>query len=165
MHEFRRRNTIRYPGYDYAAAGAVFVTICTHNRQPLFGDVVDGNLHHSPAGLAAIRRWEQIPQRFPGILIDAFIVMPDHLHGILLTGTDPAASTGTPCGDIVRWFKSAMHSDYGKGVRRDGWPPYDGQLWQRAYYDHIIRNDADLDRVRAYIAANPARWTEKRTPS
>jgi putative transposase len=159
MPDVRRRNSIRYPGYDYASSGAVFVTVCTHDRQRLFGDVLDGNLHHSPAGKATMRRWQGIPDRFPGVLIDAFIVMPDHLHGILITGTNPDLVTPAYCGDIVRWFKSAVHSDYGKGVRREGWPPYDGQLWQRAYYDHIIRNDADLDRVRHYIEANPARWS------
>lgn len=161
MNDHRRRNSLRYPGYDYSQEGAVAVTICTHNRQRLFGEIITGEMNHSPAGLQATTRWMAIPSRFPGVMIDALIIMPDHLHGIIFTGTDPAIPDRPTIGDIVRWFKSALYSDYGKGVRLQGWPPYDGRLWQDDYYDHIIRNDHDLDRTRAYIEANPARWQMK----
>jgi putative transposase len=154
-----RRNWLRYPGYDYAQAGAVFVTICTQGRQRLFGAVVDGAVTLTPAAA----RLEQIPDRFPGVMIDAFIVMPDHIHGIFLTGADPAMAVWATPGEIVRWYKCAMFADYSRGVRSQGWEPYDRQLWQRDYYDHIIRNDADLDRIRAYIETNPARWEAKNT--
>lgn len=161
MADFRRRNSLRYQGYDYAQSGAVFVTICTHGRQALFGEVANGVVHASPVGAQAKRRWEQIPARFPGVMIDGFIVMPDHIHGILLTGTDPDIGTAITSGDIVRWFKSALYGDYPKGVRNESWPRYNGRLWQRAYFDHIIRNEYDLERIRGYIENNPSRWQEK----
>jgi putative transposase len=160
-HHVRRRNGLRYSGYDYAQAGAVFVTICTHNRQRLFG-VVDGDgVGLSPSGEYAAFRWRQISQRFSGVLVDTHVIMPDHIHAILHTGADPSLSLHPSIGDIVRWFKSTLHADYSKGVRHLGWSPYDRRLWQRDYYDHIIRDERDLDRIRAYIEANPARWHER----
>lgn len=161
MNDHRRKNSLRYPGDDYSRAGAIFLTICTHGRQRLFGTVEDGVMYPSPAGVQAAVRWGQIPERFAGVLIDVFVAMPDHLHGILLIGTDPAITTPPTAGEVVRWFKSALYADYSKGVRSAGWEPYDGQLWQRDYYDHIIRNDRDLEHVRNYIEANPARWQAK----
>ena len=160
MERHWRRSSLRYPGYDYAREGAVAVTICTHERQRLFGEIRQGEMHLSPAGACAITRWEHIPTRFPGVMIDAFVVMPDHLHGIVITGTEPDIATGPRVGEIVRWFKSAVHADYAKGVRHHQWPRYEGRLWQRDYYDHIIRNDADLEHTRGYIAANPSMWQE-----
>lgn len=154
----RRRNSLRYPGYDYSQAGAVFVTICTQGRQRLFGTVRDGRVVLTLPGRRAGDRWAQVPARFPGVLIDVFIVMPDHIHGIIVTGTDPTLPTQSTASDVVRWFKSALFTDYTTGVRHHGWDPYDRQLWQRNYYDHIIRSDHELDRIRTYIEANPARW-------
>jgi putative transposase len=159
---YTRRNSLRYPGYDYARSGAVFVTICTAGRQHLFGHVQGGEMQMTPAGVMVQQTWHRIPERFPDVLLDACIVMPDHLHGIILTGARPdVPTTNASLGDMVRWFKSTTHAHYRKGVLDGGWPPYDRHLWQRDYYDHIIRNDDDLDRVRAYIEANPARWQER----
>ena len=80
----RRRNSLRYPGYDYAQPGAVFVTVCTAGKQRLFGSVEDGQMIHSPSGAMVAIRWQAIPDRFPDVDIDAFVVMPDHIHGIVL---------------------------------------------------------------------------------
>jgi REP element-mobilizing transposase RayT len=153
----RRRNSLRYLGYDYAQAGMVFVTICTHGRQHLFGAVEDGLMVHSPAGLLAADRWRAIPDRFPGVLIDVSIVMPDHVHGILVTGTRPGATPAT-VGEVIRWFKSSVHAGYRDGVHRLGWLPYEPHLWQRNYHDRIIRSETELVAIRTYIEANPERW-------
>ena len=159
IHRPRRRNSLRYPGYDYAQPGAVYITICTHERQHIFGKVEDGVMAHSPAGLAVIARWEAIPGRFPTVGIDMVVVMPDHLHGIVFTGTDPDTEAGrATLGEVVRSFKASVYSDYGRGVKRHGWPRYDGALWQPNYYDHIVRTDAELATIRAYIEGNPGRW-------
>lgn len=162
VEHYRRRNTVRYPGYDYAQAGVVFVTVCTSGRQRLFGEVMDRTVALSPAGLLIREIWDRIPHRFPDVRLDACIVMPDHLHGIILTGACPdVPPTYATTGDIVRWVKSSTHAGYRKGVLESGWMPYERHLWQRSYYDHIVRNDVDLNRVRAYIEANPARWAIK----
>lgn len=161
MHEpeARRVNSHRYPGYDYSQAGMVFVTVCTQGRQCLFGEVMHGEMDFSAAGKALTQRWQMIPQRFPDVGIDAFVVMPDHLHGILLIGIDPVSeSTGSTAGDVVRWLKTALLRDYSHGVKTSGWEPYDRVLWQRDYYDRIIRNETELETRRAYIDSNPSRW-------
>lgn len=155
--QYRRRNSLRYSCYDYTQSGAIFVTLCTHGRQRLFGAVEDGLLVHSPAGLLAADRWRAIPHRFPGVMIDVFVVMPDHIHGILFTGTSPDAGP-TTAGDVVRWFKASIHAAYRDGVNRLGWSPYEPHLWQRNYYDRIIRTGSELVAIRTYIEANPARW-------
>jgi REP element-mobilizing transposase RayT len=157
----RRRNSLRYPGYDYAQSGAVFVTLCTHNRQILFGAVEEGLMIHSPTGFVAIERWQAIPTRFPAVGIDAFVVMPDHLHGILFTGTTQVDATRTTAGDVIRWFKSSVHAAYVEGVRGAHWPPYEGRVWQRNFHDEIIRGEPHLERLQRYIEGNPGRWWER----
>jgi REP element-mobilizing transposase RayT len=153
---------MRYPGYDYAQPGGVHLTICTENRQHLFGMPRDGQVLHSAAGLAALELWDVLPARFPTVMADMYVVMPDHLHVMLFTGIDPERpETRETVGAVVRWFKTAMHRRYRDGVNRRGWPPYEGKLWQRDYYDHIIRNDRDLATIQAYIEANPLRWWER----
>jgi REP element-mobilizing transposase RayT len=153
----RRVNSHRYPGYDYSQPGMVFVTLCTEEKQRLFGDVHEGQMRLSAAGLAVNRRWHSIPARFPTIAVDAHIVMPDHLHGILCMGmqsADPEVSLG----DVISWLKTAVLRDYASGVRTEGWPPYGRVLWQRDYYDRIIRNEGELETRRNYMASNPSRW-------
>ncbi len=157
-----RRNSLRYPGYDYRQAGAVFVTICTHQRQPIFGSVIDGVMTLSAQGEVAEQLWLGIEERFPGVVVDSTVIMPDHLHGILMLGTDPGAELHAKVGDLVHWFKIKVQAAYRKQVAAGVWPPYRKQLWQRNFHDRIIRNDCELDQIRDYIVANPARWTEKR---
>jgi REP element-mobilizing transposase RayT len=160
-NEYRRRNSLRYPGYDYSQAGAVFVTFRTKGYQRLFGVVGDGAVELSPPGGQVRCRWLQIPDRFPGVMIDAFVIMPDHVHGIVMTGTDPGLPARTTTGEVVHWVKSSMFTDYTIGLRDHSWEPYDRKPWQDNYYDHIVRNERDLDRIRAYIEGNPARWDER----
>jgi REP element-mobilizing transposase RayT len=158
----RRRNRLRYPGYDYAQPGTVFVTICAAGRQPLFGSVVDGVMAYSAAGAMVRSCWLRIQDTYPGMGLDTFVVMPDHVHGVLHPGSDPASEASqTTVGDVVRWFKTATIRAYGDGVTQDGWPPYDGRLWQAKFHDRIIRSDAELATVRTYIEANPMRWWER----
>ena len=158
----RRRNSLRYPQYDYAQPGAIFVTICTSDRQHLFGAVNDARMVRSPAGEVVADRWQAIPSRYPDVAMDAFVVMPDHLHGILICGANPDdEALRTTVGKVVRWFKTSVNRAYRTGVEAGGWPPYDRQLWQRDYWDRIVRTGAELDAYRAYIEANPGRWWEK----
>lgn len=133
-----RRKSLRYPGYDYRQAGSNFVTICTYRRPHLFGEVVDGVVVLSPPGIAAECYWLGIPERFPGVLVDVFVVMPDHLHGILMMGTDPEHDAAVEVSDIIRWFKVCMHNEYRQHVPSGAWRPYQGKLWQWQFHDRII---------------------------
>jgi REP element-mobilizing transposase RayT len=179
------RLSLRLRGYDYAMAGAYFVTICTQDRACLFGDVVAGAMCLNEAGQMVAALWDGIAARFPGVEIDQFVVMPNHLHGILVlpdagvttrvaTGattrvapTDPAIVgaplVGAPLAparlsDVVGAFKSLATVGYISGVRAKGWPEFRGRLWQRNYYEHVIRNETALDRIRRYVDDNPAHW-------
>lgn len=158
----RRRNRLRYPGYDYAQPGAVFVTICTYGHRPLFGMVDQGRMAYSPAGEMVLASWQRIPGKHREIVLDAFVVMPDHVHGVLFVGSGSEEGREPPTvGDAVRWFKSATVRAYRDGVMTHGWDAYDRHLWQDKFHDRIIRSDTELDRVRAYIMGNPARWWER----
>ncbi len=170
------RRSIRLRGYDYSQAGAYFVTICTNNRECLFGEVVDGAIRLNEAGRMVESVWNGMPTFYPGVITDAFVVMPNHIHGIVvLVGAaprgrpdfGPPADRGQPQGvaptlsipDVVHRFKTMTTKRYTDGVKRSGWPPFPGRLWQRNYYEHIVRNEESLNRIRRYIADNPARWS------
>lgn len=156
----QRRNSLRYPDYDYAQPGGIFVTICTHKRQQLFGSVRDDQMILSPAGTMLNKRWLQIPERFNGILLDEYAIMPDHLHGILWIGTQIDGANPS-CSEVVRWVKISVQRDYSDAVKR-GLPRYEENLWQCSFYDRIIRNDRELASIRKYISGNAYAMGKKR---
>ncbi|MBM3596570.1 MAG: transposase [Alphaproteobacteria bacterium] len=167
-----RRRSLRLDGYDYKQAGAYFVTICTHGREFLLGAAAGGDIVLTDSGRIVQACWDDIPQHFPHADVDAVVVMPNHVHGILVIG-DVGARHGVPLrssvrqgfakpisgtlATIVRSFKSAATKRINELRRTPGAP-----VWQRNYYEHVIRNDAALVRIRDYIAANPAKWPEDR---
>ena len=262
-----RRRSLRLRGYDYTQGGAYFVTIVVQGRQCLFGDVVDGEMRLNDAGEMVHRLWEELPGRFPSIIMDTFVVMPNHIHGIIIldnpvgprdrpvgvplvgtqgpgtratadtdtgvdtdggpvgvplvgaqdpgtratadtdtgvdtdgrpvgvplvgtqgpgtratadtdTGADTDGSPGTRAnkdtrattrvaptggrgfglGNVVGAYKSLTTVEYARGVKAMNWPPFHGRLWQRNYYEHIVRSQEDLERVRRYILDNPPQW-------
>jgi len=167
--EKHRRRSIRLKGYDYNQAGAYFVTICTHDRVFLFGQIEYGEMTSSEPGHMVEQYWNEIPAHFPHVELDAFVIMPNHVHGILLI-TEPVGAenfsppprpspqrqrpgTSKTVGSVIRGFKIGVT----KWMREH---TLIHNIWQRNYYEHIIRDEADLNRVREYIAANPARWDE-----
>ena len=231
----RRRRSIRLRAFDYRTSGLYVVTICTQHRLHLFGEIVDDEMRSSSAGLMVQQTWDEIPWAYPGVEIDAFIIMPNHIHGIVyllpteqdlyptspeqdpnpvgapprgrpLPPQNPAVigktgherpSTkivsnfppvfghqGRPRGgaptepgppseggvvqpkgrlslfEVMERYKSLTTRRYGEGVRNGGWPPYPGKLWQRDYYERIVRNERELDKFRRYIEGNPGRWFE-----
>ncbi len=147
---YRQRKSPRLSGYDYSQDGAYFVTICTYQGGHFFGPVVEGQMQLTPIGQVAERCWRAIPDHFPAVELDEFVVMPNHLHGILWLRRSKAA-----LGTIVGNFKAAVTRE----SRRDLDPEL-GRLWHRSYHDHIIRTEQDLMRIRKYIKHNPQRWQE-----
>jgi putative transposase len=167
------RRSIRLKGYDYTQAGAYFITICTHGRECLFGEVVDGEMRLNTLGEIVHRTWSDLPNHVVRIVLDEFVVMPNHIHGIIMVGdqsvvgagsvgagsvgagSEPAPTTtkrhGLP--EIIRQFKtfSARRINEHRGTA--GTP-----VWQRNYYEHIIRDEESLNRIREYIANNPLQW-------
>jgi putative transposase len=193
------RHSIRLKGYDYTRAGAYFVTICTQKRELLFDP--------PPVREMIQRWWDKLPEKFTNVETDAFVIMPNHIHGIVvLVGVDPCVDPIDPWVDrengqsrgialmgdgfaptvrmverthevgrthgfaptddmvslakVVRWFKTMTTNEYIHGVKQTGWAPFAGKLWQRNYYEIIIRNENHYNHIRAYILNNPQRWQE-----
>ena len=162
------RRSIRLKGYDYSSPGAYFVTICTNNRECLFGRVEDGQVELTPIGKVADRFWHEITDHFEHVKNNEHVIMPNHLHGILMIneycrGTACRAPTyeifGKPrkgtIPTVIRSYKSAVT----RWCRRNG---YEYFQWQRNYYEHIIRTEDELKRIRNYIINNPLKWEEDR---
>ena len=147
-----RRRSLRLPGYDYSQPGAYFITACTQNRVMLFGEVIDGDVRQNEMGTIVQQIWDDLPTHYRGIDRDGFIVMPNHVHGIIILADGSERHHAIP--EIVRGFKtfSARRVNERAGRR--------GVLWQRGYYEHVIRNEKSLNRIRAYIENNPAQWAD-----
>ncbi len=164
------RRSIRLAGYDYAQVGAYFVTICSQDRACLFGEVVAGDMRLNDAGQMIEKWWLELNHKFPTIETDVYVVMPNHFHGIAITaenvGADlcvgpgiQGAHIGAPLPTVVQWFKTMTTNEYIRGVKKFGWLPFRSYLWQRNYYEHIIRDEISLNCIRQYIIDNPAQWS------
>ena len=184
MEKRPRRKPTRLAGYDYRAPGVYFVTVVTHRRVCLFGKVGEEGVVMNAAGRMVEKWWLALPGKFSLVSLDAFVIMPNHFHGLLTlnaespvgadlrVGPDPhvglektGAHTGAPLRrkiaslpEIVRWFKTMTTNAYIRGVRDEGWSRFEGRLWQRSYHDRIVRSEDELAQLRKYIAANPLRW-------
>ena len=210
--EIHRRRALRLKRYDYTHAGAYFVTIVTQGRSCLFGEIVGKEMRLNEAGEMVCGFWKALPQRFPAIEIDMFVVMPNHLHGIVVinqpnrattrvaptkstnvgAGLVPAQNTNstehrattrvapteimdggvdTPItdrfalGDVIGAYKSLTTVEYTRGVKQMKWSPFHKRLWQRNYYEHVVRHDESLQQLQQYILDNPDQWAfDKENP-
>ncbi len=161
MRDLPVRRHTRLPGWDYRSPGPYAITLCTQHREWFFGDVEGGQVIHNTAGAMVVAVWREMAVEFPRVALDAFVLMPNHLHAIVRLSR--AGPIGNPTlGDVVQRFKSVTTARYSAGVHDLGWAPYDRRLWQSSYYEHIVRDAVDLDRCRQYIAANPANWETDR---
>lgn len=194
--ERHHRRSIRLRGYDYAQPGAYFVTICVQDRRCVLGDVLNGEMVLADAGRIVQACWDDLPNHYPHVQLDTFVIMPNHVHGIIVlvedhvvvgaglrpaptepaptepapakpaptkpTPTEPAPTKPPPkrhgLPEIVRAFKSfsarrinEMHDDASK------------PFWQRGFYEHIVRNERELDTIRQYILDNPLKWAVDRS--
>lgn len=207
--EIHRRRTIRLKGHDYSSAGAYFVTVCTQEHEHLFGEITDSIMHLNDTGRIVETVWAGLPERFPMVTLDEFVVMPNHFHGIIVIIDDAgnrtvgallaapplampplaappaiprkqgtveakdatksvikkgaagsvenqgAASSARTVGQIMRAFKSISAINVNRVLGRSGQP-----LWQRNYFERIIRNEKELENIQEYIVNNPARWED-----
>ncbi|WP_373497934.1 transposase [Desulfococcus sp.] len=174
----RNRRSIRLQGYDYSQAGAYFVTTCTQNRECLFGHIVDGEMRLKDAGKIVADEWMKTATIRHEIELDEWVVMPNHFHGIVVIAGDPVGAHGRAplrhiraplpppdaaermlrrppksLGSLVAGFKSAVTIRVNELRKTPG-----AKLWQRNYWEHIVRNECELNRIREYIRNNPARW-------
>jgi putative transposase len=172
-----RRRSIRLKGYDYSQSGYYYVTICTQKRECLFGDVVNGVMVLNDAGRMVKKYWYKLKHKFMNSETCIYGGMPNHIHGILIikkngVGANPCVRPGgypddriftqiqTSLGKMIQWFKTMTTNEYIRGVKQKGWKSFDGKFWQRNYYEHVIRNEAELENIRKYITDNPLKWPE-----
>ena len=159
-----RRRSIRLPGYDYAQTGAYFVTICVEDRECLLGRISQCEMTLTPFGRCVERAWYELGNHNPQVQLDSFVVMPNHVHGIIVIQNEEVArltNSGGSCskektlGRLVGSFKTMSTKTV--NILR-GTPG--AQLWQRNYYERIVRDEEELGRIREYMHNNPAKWLE-----
>ena len=146
------------------------MTVCSYRKAAILGEIQDGSVFLSKMGRVALDWWKRIPSKFGHVILDQYIVMPDHLHGIIkIVGADPrvrpgqmsdmvpdqGAHAGAPLPKIIQWFKTMSTNEYLRIVKQDRALDSSPKLWQRNYYEHIIRNETELAEIRKYIMINP----------
>ncbi len=147
------RNNLRLPNYDYSENGAYYITVCTQNNLHLFGKVAGDEITYNRAGNMVLRWLKCIEQRHCGAHIDCAMLMPNHLHFILfLENSDHCV------GDILKWFKSQTTNEYIRDVKSGLLPKFEQRIWQRNFYERVIRSEAELQSVREYIQFNVLKW-------
>lgn len=171
------RRSIRLKGYDYSQSGAYFITLCTQNREHVFGEISGGEMKLSPLGEIAYHEWLKNPNLRPNVALDVFVIMPNHMHGIILLLTSkgelhsppipppldlpanegecdsPLRSPSNTIGAIVRGYKSAVTKQI--NLLNPG-----KIIWQRNYYEHIIRHEQAYHTISDYIIDNPLKWEQ-----
>jgi len=187
--DIRGRRTIRLKGWNYSSPGWYFITLCVQGRESLLGKIANGKMALFPSGMMINQTWSGMGLYFPDLIIDQFVVMPNHVHGILglhvgaglracpseiatllgqgdpgrtsarrTTGGSAPTESRLSLYNIIRQFKTWTTNLYSKNVFLNNWPEFHKRLWQRNYYEHIIRNNRELDQTREYIRNNPADW-------
>ena len=151
----KNRKALRLKNYDYAKNGLYFITICIQNREHLLGNI-SNNMHTVyDTGLMIETIWHNLPQYYKGIETKEFVVMPNHIHGII-----EFDNADLDLSELVQRFKTFSTYQYIHGVHNNNWKPFDKKLWQRNYHEHIIRNEKSLEKLQNYIFNNPQQWKE-----
>ena len=165
QHRLPNRRSIRLRDYDYVQNSAYFVTLCVAQRLCLFGDITDRVMRCSSVGEVVESAWNDLPNHTPRLILDAWVIMPNHLHGIVIFPGDPKAENLAQTmprglkpgslGAVVGGFKSAVSREVAVKNLSLIKP-----FWQRNYYERIIRNDREFNATRKYIESNPVRWDD-----
>lgn len=174
------RKSIRLQEYDYSQAGFYFVTICCHDNKCLFGDIVEDKMILNEAGKMIAKWYAELENKFTDISCSDYIVMPNHFHCIIqnngkrFVGADLCVCPnkipndkillgehiGLPLHSVIQWFKTMTTNEYIRGVKAKKWKSFYGYLWQRNYWEHIIRNEKSFNAIIEYIVNNPINWKD-----
>ncbi len=170
--KIHHRKSIRLKNYDYSQAGLYFVTICTQNQLHLFGEIVNDEMVLNDAGGMVEKWYSELENKFHDMKCRQMVVMPNHIHFIMQNvGADlrvcPDITTGecrqgehigSPLHRVVQWFKTMTTNEYIRGVKNNYWQRFDKKLWQRNYWEHIVRNENEYNHIAQYIMDNPKKW-------
>jgi REP element-mobilizing transposase RayT len=154
-----RRKELRWTAFDYRSPGPYHVVNCLEYRVCRFGFVHDSEMRLNDVGMMIEETWLSAPLRYPAIHLDAFVIMPNHMHHVFWFESSGVCAYPT-VGEVMAWFKSRTTIRYIAGVKSGDWPPFEHRFWQRNYFDRVIRDDRELDSVRRYVENNPATWLE-----
>jgi REP element-mobilizing transposase RayT len=167
--DIHHRQSNRLREYDYSQAGGYFVTICTWQRESLFGEIVDAEMRLNNLGYLVCDAWTDLTRHYRHVALDAFVVMPNHVHGIIFISDVEARAGLKPAptvkwhdlSEIVRGFKTFSSRRINESRNNQGCP-----VWQRNFYDRVLRNGDELTRARAYTINNPLKWErDKENPA
>jgi len=157
--------TLSIPEFDYSQPGAYYVTIVTHDRKSIFGRIINGDMELNDIGKMVKEVWMAIPDHFPNVEMGEYVIMPNHIHGIISITVEATHASPLPriskgpmpgsIGAIIGSYKSAATRSFHK-IQNS----HENSLWQRNYYEHIIRNERDYQAIYEYILANPINWEE-----
>ena len=164
---FPQRRHIRLGNYDYTWPGSYFVTICTHGKQNLFGNIIDRSMKLNPYGEIVASIWKDIPLHYPEVNNEVFTVMPNHVHGVVIlksengrSGSKPDPTRKPPLSEIIRAFKTYSSRRINEQRNSKGIP-----VWQLGYYEHVIRGEDEYEQIGEYIIFNPTKWeTDRENP-
>ena len=160
-NKFRIKST-RLPNWDYSSNGAYYITICTKKRECFFGEIINGKMALSEIGKTVKKFWYEIPKYFGNVILDEFVVMLDHVHGIIIIGNKPCRDGVTPSlhyrqrptlGQIVGYFKYQSTKSINEFRNMPGVP-----IWQTRFHERVIRDEYELNTKRKYIINNPINW-------
>ena len=163
MHnDLPQRKSIRMPTYDYSQAGCYFITICTQGRRHYFGEIVGATLCGRPNNPhIMIESWLlELTNKFEDAEVREYVIMPNHVHFIVekTGGHGTGDHAGSPLWDVVGWYKTMTTNDCIRGVKNGLYEPFSERLWQRNYYEHVIRDEQDYYSIAEYIRNNPIKW-------
>ena len=153
QNDLPKRKQIRLADFDYSTNGAYFVTVCTKNRRNLFGPVGASSV----SARMITKTFLNTIKSFPAVESPIFVVMPNHFHAIMVISRLEGVASPS-LADVMKSFKIQSTLEYIKLVKSGIVPSFDGQIWQRSYYDHVIRNQHDYEEIYRYIYENPLKW-------
>ena len=155
----KNRKQIRLRNYDYGNMGCYFITICSHNRSPLFSKIIPGNVYHVPEirllkiGSIVQKNIQRIPQVYSGVTVDNYVIMPNHVHLLISVHENVVQESRSKMliPKIIQSFKASVTKEIPMELR---------PIWQARYYDHVVRDDSDFQIKWQYIENNPIKWAE-----
>ncbi len=181
--DIHNRHSIRLKEYNYSENGMYFVTICVENREKLFGWIMNESIQLNNAGEMIQKWWQELENKYSNVVLDEFVIMPNHFHGIIQINTNyqgghigpplqknhrepvgvglrvyPDKNYNESLSTIIQWFKTMTTNEYIRGVKSDIFPGFNKRIWQRDYYEHVIRDENDLNNIREYVINNPKNW-------
>ena len=159
MFDLSHRVSHRLQEFDYSSANWYYVTICVQDSECLLGKIVNGNMYLLPFGHIVNKFITSISNHYPGFGVDVFQIMPNHIHMVIILESHGRTRGSAPTlGTIVQRFKTMTTHHYLEGIKIYGWKQFNKKLWQRDYYEHIVRDEKDLKRIREYIQNNIINW-------